>query len=168
MMNFYGDDRQYIDGNYYKKATITEKIADLFGKLSPINLINKIDRANKVKKVQKEIENVKYTNTEELKKIIDTIERYGLYEPKWGKIISQQHVENLITKVIQNDNKLLNDDKINYYLNEKPKKNKEYIDLDNYHKLSSKIKRSFKNSIIHDIFAPKKATKETEKNDKNM
>lgn len=137
MMNFYGDDRKYLDGDRYKKATITEKIVEVLGYLNPALYIGAISRSAKIARIEKEIKNVDCKDTKKLEDIVNKIYKNDLENRNRGKIISSQSIEKLITKIIQNDNKILKEKEIEYFLGV-AKENKE-------NKISARIKTKQEN-----------------------
>lgn len=174
MMNLYGDDRNiYGNGkNQRYKYTLKEKIFDFFD----IYFIDPRKRVKNVKKAEKMINEVDCKDSEKLKEISDFLIGNELVSANFGKAISKESLENYITKVILNGNKILSEDIMDYYIRRAPKENAEIYEARHNNKLSvklkgkiSKIKENIKQaydfSTIHKCKVAKNLTKEIKKVD---
>ncbi len=169
MMNLYGDDR-YVYGeeqnSQYKKGHITEKILDALAYLSPVYHAEAIARNVRVKKIENAISKVDVTDTENLKKINNTITKYDLENNTFGKAIKQKYIEQFVAKVINNNNNILSQDMIDYYLERSKNHNNEQNAKRKQNKVSAKIKakikETYESSNLHRSLMAKKVAKEIE------
>ena len=108
-------------GHEYYKESFKDKIGNVILSFQTSFLVRKFMRS----KVENAIQKVDANDTKKLKQIENTICKYDLVEPQYGKILSSKSLENFVAKVVMNgDKNILSDDTKEYYL----KIGKEYED----------------------------------------
>lgn len=167
MMNLYGDDRKYLDGENkyaYKKGIVSDMVSRLFGILNPVNQASIASRNLKILKAESDIKSVNVKDTEKLKKILDNIFAGELERREYGKAISNKHIENFVAKCIQNNTGILTEKDIKYFTEELPKQNGKVIERIKENKISVRIKGAIKekyeSSTLYRHILAKRITKE--------